>query len=164
MSVGATTVYLVRHAKAGRRDAWAGPDALRPLTKAGLRQAEALVEIVGGSVARIVSSPYVRCVQTVEPLAEAHGLEVETADELAEGAPAEGALELGLTVAADGPVVLCTHGDVVAFATEELLAAGTALDGPLELKKGSTWVLEVQAGRYVRGRYVPPPPKPGAVG
>jgi 8-oxo-dGTP diphosphatase len=159
-----TRIYLLRHAKAGRRDIWEGPDALRPLTKAGRRQAEALVPVLEGSMARIISSPYLRCVQTVEPLAEARGLRIETNEALAEGAPVEGALELGLAAAKSGPAVLCTHGDVMAFALEELLAAGAALAGPLELKKGSTWILDVQAGRYVRGRYVPPPPKRGAVG
>ena len=159
-----TTVYLVRHAKARRRDAWTGPDALRPLTKAGRRQAAALAVTFGCSVTRIVSSPYLRCVQTLEPLADACGLELETADELAEGAPVTAALELGLSVAEHGPAVLCTHGDVIAFAIEELRATGAPLEGPLELRKGSTWVLDVRGGRYVRGRYLAPPSKQTTVG
>jgi 8-oxo-dGTP diphosphatase len=159
-----TTVYLVRHAKARHRDAWTEPDELRPLTNAGKRQAAALAATVGCSVTRIVSSPYLRCVQTLEPLAGACGLELETADELAEGAPVAAALELGLSVAEHGPAVLCTHGDVIAFAIEELRATGAPLEGPLELRKGSTWVLDVRGGRYVRGRYLAPPSKQTTVG
>ena len=82
-------VYVVRHAKAGLRTRWTGPDEQRPLTRRGRRQAERLVERFRGiQVARIVSSPFVRCVQTVEPLARDRGLEVEPDPRLAEGADA----------------------------------------------------------------------------
>ena len=59
-------VLLVRHAKAGSRKDWSGDDRLRPLSKAGHRQAEALVPLlVGYPITRVLSSPFVRCVQTV---------------------------------------------------------------------------------------------------
>jgi len=62
-------MYLVRHAKAGSRSAWSGPDDLRPLTKTGRRQADALGDLLAERrVTRVVSSPSVRCRQTVEPL------------------------------------------------------------------------------------------------
>ena len=107
-----------------------------------------------------------RCIQTLEPLAKAHDLQVETADELEEGAPAEGALELALSLAGDssGGAVLCTHGDVMAFAVEALLVAGIPLEGPLEFRKGASWVLEAGADGFERGHYVPPPPKKDALG
>lgn len=157
-SVTTTPIFLVRHAKAGKRDEWTEPDLLRPLTKAGWRQAEALVEVIGRPLSRLVSSPYVRCVQTLEPLAAAQGLALETADELSEGAPIEGALTLMRSLAADsGAAALCTHGDVMTLAVEELLASGLPLAGPLKFEKGSTWILEIGDGAFVRGRYVPPP-------
>jgi len=59
-------------------------------------------------VCRVVSSPYTRCVQTVEPLAAALGLPVEIDDGLAEGA----GLAAQALLEADG-VVACTHGDVI---------------------------------------------------
>jgi 8-oxo-dGTP diphosphatase len=154
-----TAVYLIRHAKAGSRLKWTKPDHLRPLTKAGRRQAEGLVALIEQPLERLVSSPYVRCVQTLEPLAEARDLALETADELAEGAPVEDALALMLSLAADGPAALCTHGDVMMFAVDELLAAGVPLEGPFEFKKGATWVIEVADGSFARGRYLPPPEK-----
>ena len=68
-------VYLVRHARAGKRGEWEGDDRLRPLDERGVRQAQGLVEQLSGrELRRILSSPYVRCVQSVEPLAEARGL------------------------------------------------------------------------------------------
>ena len=78
-------VFLVRHAKAGNREKWQEPDELRPLTKPGWQQAEALAGVLGGErVAALVSSPYVRCIQTLEPLGEDLDLPVQEHDALAE--------------------------------------------------------------------------------
>ena len=104
-----TVSVLVRHASAGDRSTWDGDDRLRPLDKRGRKQAESLVELLLPlGVSRVVSSPYVRCVETVEPLAAALGVEVELDDRLAEGA-GRAAIEL---LEEDG-VAACTHGDVV---------------------------------------------------
>jgi 8-oxo-dGTP diphosphatase len=123
-------VYLVRHARAGKRDEWEGDDRRRPLDGRGRRQAEALVEqLAGHEIARILSSPYVRCVETVCPLASARGPQVEETEALAEGAGAQAALRLFRE--SSGPVVACVHGDLV----ETLLGE--------KAKKGSTRALDV---------------------
>ena len=81
--------------KAGDASKWTEDDRLRPLSKTGRRQAEALVRSFKGlRFDRIVSSPAVRCEQTVRPLALDRGLRIEPAEELAEGAPLEGLLLL----------------------------------------------------------------------
>jgi 8-oxo-dGTP diphosphatase len=136
-------VYLVRHGRAGERAAWDGDDRLRPLDDRGRRQAEALVTQLGRrSFERIVSSPYVRCVESVVPLAQARGLAVEHAESLAEGAGADTAL--ALFRGAGTPLVACVHGDLV----QELLGE--------KMKKGATTVLEVDAtGVEVRERLLP---------
>ena len=105
-------VLLIRHGHAGNRKDWRGEDRLRPLTPKGYRQALALVKRVQPwPPARILSSPYVRCVQTVQPLGDELGLKVEEVEELAEGAgPAAVALVRRFR---DRPVALCTHGDIV---------------------------------------------------
>ncbi|MCM3886830.1 histidine phosphatase family protein [Frankia sp. R82] len=78
-------LLLVRHAVsvAPTRD---GPDEYRrPLTGRGCEQADALVGVLGGcGASRVVSSPYLRAVQTVEPTARALGLPVERREELRE--------------------------------------------------------------------------------
>ena len=80
-------MHLIRHAKAKSRLAWEEPDELRPLTKRGRREAAAIAVRLGEEpLARLVSSPFVRCVQTLEPLAVALDLPIETTDLLAEGA------------------------------------------------------------------------------
>lgn len=102
------TTVLLRHAAAGDREHWDGDDFHRPLDAKGRRQAEALIDLLQQlGVRRVVSSPYARCFQTVEPLAAALGLPLELDERLGEGA-GSAALEL---IHEDG-VVLCTHGDV----------------------------------------------------
>lgn len=148
---GSAAVLLVRHGDAGDRGRWRGDDRLRPLSAEGRRQAQALVgQLAGYGVARVLSSAYVRCVQTVEPLAVARRLPLETSPALAEGATRDdvGALLAQVTGTA---VVLCTHGDVAG----EVLDAMGLPDGPCA--KGSTWVLEPDGGRLVAARYLEPP-------
>lgn len=142
------TVLFVRHAAAGDRDDWDAPDEQRPLSPKGDRQAAGLVGALAGfDVARVLSSPYLRCTQTVAPLAAARGLAVEARHELAEGGgPAALALVLELL---DGPpVVLCTHGDVA----EDVLD-GLRISRSRGTQKGATWVF----GPGRQARYLPPP-------
>jgi 8-oxo-dGTP diphosphatase len=154
---GEAPAYFVRHAKAGSRSAWTEDDRLRPLSKAGRRQADALVVAFRGlDVDRVVSSPFVRCVQTVRPLALDRGLPVETSEGLAEGAPPDQALSL-LDEAARTPTVFCAHGDVIPAVVLHLAERGAELEGEREWKKGSVWALERRDGRVVRARYLAPP-------
>jgi 8-oxo-dGTP diphosphatase len=151
-------LYLVRHAKAGDREDWQGDDRLRPLSKPGHRQAEALVDVFKDlPVDHIVSSPYLRCVQTVEPLAAQRGLRIETTDALAEGAGIRPAFEL-MKRFHDQSVVLCTHGDVVQEFVERLTADGVIRPRDTEkLAKGSTWVIDHANGEITGARYLEPP-------
>ena len=120
------TSVLLRHASAGDKRHWSGDDRLRPLDARGRDQAVELVELLRPlGILRIVTSPYVRCAETVEPLAAALGLPLEHDDRLGEGM-GSAAAEL---LREDG-VVACTHGDVV----HALVARG--------LKKGAAAVVE----------------------
>lgn len=151
-------IYLVRHARAGHREKWTEPDELRPLTKSGWRQAEALVELFEGQrFAHLLSSPYVRCVQTLEPLGRARSQPVETADALAEGASVHASLELMLEASGEGPVALSTHGDIIENVLDELTRLEVPLSGPVALEKGSTWIIDVADGSFAAARYVAPP-------
>ena len=157
------TVYLLRHARAGRRSAWKGDDELRPLTKVGRRPAEGVVDLFGdASIARIVSSPYVRCRESVEPLAKSLRVPVEIADGLAEGADLGAVLRV-LEKASDRDAVLCTHGDVIELLLGHLrregVNTGKRRGRPL-MEKGSVWVLQTKRGRVTGATYHPPPPPP----
>lgn len=78
-------ILLVRHASAGDREEWDGDDRPRPLDERGRRQANGLIELlVEYEVTRLLSSPSLRCIQTVDAFAQARGLEIEIRDELSE--------------------------------------------------------------------------------
>jgi broad specificity phosphatase PhoE/8-oxo-dGTP pyrophosphatase MutT (NUDIX family) len=156
-TTGQAPAYLVRHAKAGDRRTWSGDDLSRPLSKAGRRQAKALVRVLSSRVIeRILSSPAVRCVDTVKSLADQRGLPIEPRDELLEGAPLSGLLEL-LDELRSTPSVLCAHGDLIPAIIEHLEARGALVGPDRGWKKGSVWVLEREAGLVVRATYIPPP-------
>lgn len=141
------TLLLVRHAVALRRSDWTRSDRLRPLTPRGYEQAEALPALLAGHApTRILSSPSVRCLETVQPLAARLGLPVEELPQLHEG---EGAAAAVLLRGLEGVVVACSHGDVV----PELLAA-LAPGSPGEpCAKGSTWVVQADGS----ATYLAPP-------
>jgi 8-oxo-dGTP diphosphatase len=136
---------LVRHGIAGDRAKWREDDRLRPLDDRGRRQAAALPAALSGlPVTRILTSPYVRCVQTVEPLAAALGVELEETPALAEDVARADIMSLLATTGAG--TVLCTHGDVC----HELV-------GRRKTPKGSAWVIDIGARGVTVVRHIPAP-------
>lgn len=141
------SALLVRHGTAGNRKDWDGDDRLRPLDDKGSHQALALAEsLIHYPVKHIFSSPYVRCTQTVGPLAQRLGLPLLEVEQLAEGASVE-EIE-GLIDGLDGGLaVLCTHGDVV----EQIV--GTEAPN----RKGGFWLIRSGEHGVEPIRYVAPP-------
>jgi phosphohistidine phosphatase SixA len=149
--------YFVRHAKAGSSSHWRGDDRLRPLGKKGVKQAEALIDIFKPfKISAIYSSPYLRCMQTMEALAADRGLDVQEAPALAEGQGLRGAFEFMGDPKLDD-VVLSTHGDVVWELVEDLVRRRVIKPGEGGYEKGSTWVVEVRDGKPVRALFIPAP-------
>jgi broad specificity phosphatase PhoE len=148
-------VFVVRHAKAGSRRRFEGDDELRPLSRNGRVQAKALAEqLAHRDIARVLTSPYTRCIETVAPLAHQLGVDVEIEDVLAEGA--DWSYSLAIIEQAALPTVLCSHGDVIGDLMHHLDRRGVPLDDD-RIEKGSTWVLQVEEGEVVKARYLPPP-------
>ena len=146
-------LVVVRHGIAESKKGWSGPDAERPLVARGRRQAARLPKIVPPSwPARIISSPALRCRQTIEPLAGRAGRPVEISDALATDAgkaAVELCRELLATSAPGSTVVLCTHREVM-----EVLLPGLVEDfaGRHPRRsgvgaKGGAWVLHFSKGR-----------------
>jgi broad specificity phosphatase PhoE len=116
-------IYLVREADAGGRFSWPGPDRLRPLTSAGWRQAKELADRLDGvAIERIVSSPWLRCQQTVLPLAEARQLPIDSEPGLGQIASVDRALRL--VADARGETALCTHPELIFAIIERLRCSG----------------------------------------
>ena len=151
------TLLLVRHGAAGSRSDWTGDDTQRPLTSRGEHQATALAEALAERpIERILTSPFLRCRQTIEPLAAELGLKIEERDELAEGAGHRPARDLCRELIGTYSV-LCSHGDVIPAVLDWMVRHGTSLKSTFDCKKGSTWEIDVRAGEFHRARYLPPP-------
>ena len=151
------TLFLLRHAAAGDRTKWDGVDAIRPITKKGKKQAAALSDYLRTrGIERIYTSPYVRCVQTVEPLADVVGTKVIEHDALAEGPDIDGAYDLADQLVGMN-AVLCTHGDVIPAVINRMMWAGLTLESRFYCSKGSIWEVGLEGGRFTTARYVPPP-------
>ncbi len=148
-------LYLVRHAHAGSRREWDGPDAARPLSPKGRRRAVEIGELLAESgVERVLSSPLVRCVETMEPLATLLDVEVERSEPLREGASPTASIGLVEELAAAGTVAaLCSHGDVIPDVLAGLARRGARLDPDGACPKGSIWVLDVHGGVVTDARY-----------
>lgn len=124
---------VVRHGKAVGRSSWPGDDASRPLTERGVDQAAGLVATLGAwAPKRIVSSPAVRCVTTVTPLAAAAGLEIKRdagiSQEAWEAGDDEVRRVVGKRVRAGKSAIICSHGPVLPEIMREVaLATATPL-------------------------------------
>jgi len=152
----ADVIYLVRHAKAGERRVWDGDDEARPLSKHGWKQSEAIAKrLAAKGATSLYSSPYVRCMQTLEPLGKRLGVEVQADHRLYEGEPFEPVLEL-LTEVPTG-AVLCSHGDIVPDVIQALARRGMEVQSPPDWRKGSIWVLKRKSDRITKGKVWPPP-------
>ena len=105
------TLIVLRHAKAESLDAWSGDDLERPLNGVGTERATALAPLLRAyGVRRVVSSPAVRCTQTVEPFARDISTFLEIDDRLFEDTRfADVNRSVSTMLDRKKPVVLCTH-------------------------------------------------------
>lgn len=149
---------LVRHAHAGNKHKWTGPDELRPLTNAGRRRAEALSQRLATlPIRQVISSPTRRCEQTVTPLAGRSALPLLREPLLLPGTLLSSLLEL-LASPRVHDAVLCTHREVL----EPLLDTWRD-DGSMTVSavpstpKGAYWVVHGYPGSHPEAVYFPPP-------
>src|SRR5689334_10738339 len=166
------TVELIPHCTSVAREGWAGSHDVRPLAELGMRQAEALVAVIGSDVDGIYSSPAMRCRQTVGPLAVAAGLPVHDLAELYEagdfgepaagtgrvpelmaraigGAWAAGRMLRAVTLMMDahprGRAAAASHGDVIPVLLATLSSA-FAIPRPRHVGRGGWYTLQFAPG------------------
>lgn len=150
-------LYLVRHAKAGERRLWKGDDIDRPLSKKGWKQSELVAKRLAKlGPAKLLSSPYVRCVQTLEPLADIVDSRIEVEQRLCEDEPFEPVLDLLREVPISS--VLSTHGDIIPATMQALTRRGMTVSTPPDWRKAAVWVLKRnRKGDIVQATVWPPP-------
>ena len=160
----APSVLLVRHASAGDKSEWDGPDDERPLDGRGRRQVAQLTAALAlFRPVAIAAAPPVRCRQTVEPLAELMGTGVQELPAFGEdgfSADPQGtlaALERLLVPrgAGDGPTVVCSQGGAIPSLLMALGVRWAGIAGALwpPTAKGSVWALGGSPGALTADYY-----------
>ncbi|MEV0152115.1 NUDIX hydrolase [Micromonospora sp. NPDC050686] len=148
------TMVLVRHAHAGKRGTWTGPDHGRPLDPEGWAQARALADLVAVvRPVRLLAASARRCVQTLDPAAALLDLPIEVCGDLDEPRPGQQADECALAAAArltelavaGDPVAVCSQGKVI----PGLLAHLTGRSDDFTTPKGGGWLLAFTGDRLL---------------
>jgi phosphohistidine phosphatase SixA len=136
------SVFIVRHAVAIAKQDWASSDQQRPLTRVGEHEALSIAQWINDAPSLLISSPTLRCVGSLLPLAERFQLDLFTRTELLPGHPA-GAAELVRSLLTNSfhSAVVCTHGEVIPNLLNALpiISATDTLDN---CDKGSIWEIE----------------------
>jgi len=140
-------LYVVRHAKAGSR-ANGHADEHRALNESGWAQASRIADLLApAGVTRILTSRYIRCVETVTPLAERTGVGIEIHDALAEEADVEQSWLL-LEELASTTAVLCSHGNILTPLLDRVHRRGAEIEAvEWSCHKGSVWRLDPTGDR-----------------
>jgi 8-oxo-(d)GTP phosphatase len=158
-------LLLVRHAKAGSRSEWTGPDDERPLSANGRRQVPPIEELCAlFRPTRVHSAPLVRCVDTVAGVAASAGVPVVPEPLLSEAGYAgreEAAVArvLELVGAGSTPVV-CSQGGVIPDLVSRVAGASGLPVHVAKAKKASVWALFFAPAadpQLVAANYIPKP-------
>ncbi|MGN6693175.1 MAG: SixA phosphatase family protein [Aquihabitans sp.] len=152
-------IHLIRPPHAGSRSAWDKADHKRPLSSRGEGQAKAIsTALADAGIEELWTSPSLRCRQTLIPLAEATGLEIQVVEVFNEGNDGPPALDALLAAAAEGRVVAaCSHGDVIPAVVATATRRGADLEGPRAIGKAGRYVCTVTDGQISHIKAIPPP-------
>ncbi len=153
------TVLIVRHCTAGIKSRYKGDDRKRPLDKHGRVQAESLVgQLMAFGPTDIYCADRVRCIQTVEPLAQELGVPIAIEPSLTEESYAtdpQAAYLRVLEIAAQSATpVICTQGKVIPPLREWWCGRDGLTNPASGNRKGSTSVLSLWQGRLVALDYI----------
>ncbi|UUO04120.1 NUDIX hydrolase [Mycolicibacterium novocastrense] len=156
------TVLIVRHATAGSKSRFKGDDRKRPLDKNGRAQAQSLVALLLAFGAdQLFAADRVRCVSTLEPLAEELGQTIRSDELLTEEAYAENrkvARQRFLEIAGTpGTPVICTQGKVIPDLIEWWCERDGVRPDKSRNRKGSTWVMSIHNGRLIAADHMGSP-------
>lgn len=169
---GLSTVVFVRHARAGHREAFPGPDSARPLDGKGRRQAAALAaQLRPFAPVAVHSAPLERCRSTVAPLADSLSLPITDEPALSEEAyrddPArarrrlvELAEQIPIRPGADlhtGSLVACSQGGVIPGVVKSLAGRSHVTMPTTGTPKAAYWVLSFDGNRLIQADRYPAP-------
>lgn len=148
------TVLLVRHASAGSRDDWTGPDDRRPLDDKGRAQSALLADLLPlFAPERALTATVLRCRQTIGPAAARLGLTPvaeRVFDETAHAVhPERAAHRVRELAGARDRTLVCSQGGLIPD-TVALLADSDGVPVPsVRTPKAAGWVLSFAGSRLI---------------
>jgi 8-oxo-dGTP diphosphatase len=105
----------------------------------------------------LFSSPYPRCLETLEPLRRCAGIEVKPDERLSEATTLVALESFLMGLDNDGVYVVCSHGNVVPALVELLVGRQVStLPEPILSSKGSIWDIEIERGTVGSVRFIEP--------
>lgn len=148
------TLIILRHAKALERGDWDEIDSKRTLDEKGLLQAESLIaHLAPFAINEIYSSNYLRCVQTVTPLAAARKLRVTEIPNLNEeifDLEPERSISFANAVKQDEKnILICSHNPVIPTMLRGILNTKLENKDLIKLEPGDAWIVHRVRGEIV---------------
>jgi 8-oxo-(d)GTP phosphatase len=148
------TLIIVRHTKALERGDWDEDDSKRTLDERGLAQSEALIQhLEPFGIDEIYSSDYIRCVETVTPLAQSRGLKITEIPNLNEANfefDPERAISFANAVKQDEKnILICSHNPVIPTMLRGILNTKLKNKDLIKLEPGDAWIVHRVRGEIV---------------
>jgi 8-oxo-dGTP diphosphatase len=153
------TLIILRHTKALERGDWDEKDSGRPLNEIGSDQAQLLIkQLEPFAIEEVYTSNYLRCVQTVTPLANARGLVITQVPSLNEETFEEDPLRSISFANAlkqdEKNILMCSHNPVIPTMLRGILNTKLKNKDLIKLEPGDAWVIHRVRGEIVALDYL----------
>lgn len=148
------TLIILRHTKALERGDWDDVDSKRALSEIGFEQAQFLIKhLEAFAIDEIYSSDYVRCVQTVTPLAEARSLQLTQVPSLNEETfeldPTRSVSFTNALKQDEKNILICSHNPVIPTIVRGVLNTKLKNKDLIKLEPGDAWIVHRVRGEIV---------------
>jgi 8-oxo-dGTP diphosphatase len=148
------TLIILRHTKALERGDWDDLDSKRTLDEKGILQSEKLLmHFAPFAIDEIYSSDYLRCVQTVTPLADARKLRITEIPNLNEETfdiDPERSISFANAVKQDEKnILICSHNPVIPTMLRGILNTKLKNKDLIKLEPGDAWIVHRVRGEIV---------------
>jgi 8-oxo-(d)GTP phosphatase len=148
------TLIILRHTKALERGDWDEVDSERTLNEVGFDQAQLLIKhLEPFAIEEIYTSNYVRCVQTVTPMAHSRGLGITQVPSLNEETFEEDPLRSVSFANAlkqdEKNILICSHNPVIPTMLRGILNTKLKNKDLIKLEPGDAWIVHRVQGEIV---------------
>ena len=148
------TLIILRHTKALERGDWDEVDSERTLDEVGFDQAQLLIKhLEPFAIEEVYTSDYVRCVQTVTPLAHSRGLTISQVPSLNEETFEEDPLRSVSFANAlkqdEKNILICSHNPVIPTMLRGILNTKLKNKDLIKLEPGDAWIVHRVQGEIV---------------